>query len=158
VYQDNFFIFENDIPIENQETSQFLTSADNLRHDVVLLLDYSNSAFLLALTAQQTHVDVFNQLRLDFPDETYPDFAGFETAADPLQYLYDQTVGKFLAELPDSYNISIMEFHDRDQGSRTIIDFVENNAAGNAKLLAALNGISLTDHGDIRFLWGPDHR
>jgi hypothetical protein len=147
VFQENFLIKEADLQIENKETSQFLTSAENLRQDVVLLLDYSNSAYLSAVTAQQTHVDVLNQLRADFPSESFPEFGDFEDAADPLQYLYNETVGKLLADLSASYNISIMEFHARDQGSRSVTGFIKNDAAGNAQLLAALNAISISDRG-----------
>ncbi len=147
IFQDNFLIKEADLQIENKETSQFLTSAENLRQDVVILLDYSNSAFLSAVTAQQTHIDVLNQLRADFPSESFPEFADFETAADPLQYLYNETVGKLLTDLSPSYNISIMEFHARNQGSRSVTGFIKNDAAGNAQLLAALNAISISDRG-----------
>ena len=146
-FQDNFFIHENNTPLELTETNQFLTSANNLQNDLVLLLDYSGSALESALMAQQFHDEITAQLAIDFPSLVLPDLSGFEAAADPLQFLYETCIGALLEEIPATYNISIMEFHDRNQPSRTVIGFTPNNTAGRALLIAALQGINVTGHG-----------
>lgn len=151
-FEDNFFIFESDQLIEQAETNQFLTSAQNLDTNLVILLDYSASAVESAALAQQFHDDMEGQLGVLFPQVTFPTFPGFTAAADPLQFIYEQSIGSLLEELPDTYRIALMEFHDRDQGSRLVADFTLNDPAGKAALIAALDTINVTAPGATELL------
>lgn len=139
-FKDNFYLSEDEVPLERTETNQFLTSADNLKSDIVILLDYSGSMLAAAEIAQASHEDLTAQGLVE-PD------AAFVASADPLQYFFEKCVGSLLDELPEHYDIALMEFHDRNQSGRLVRDFTRNNAAGNALLHAALEGITVTGHG-----------
>lgn len=151
----SFRLFENDSPIELVESNQFLTSANNLRTQIVILMDYSASMLESVALAQQYHEDVLAQLGEDFPNETFPDFPGFADAPDPLQFLYETCVGSLIDELPETYEIALMEFHDRNQPARILTTslafptgFVPNDSVvGRPFLEATLQGLTITGHG-----------
>lgn len=105
--QDSFKVYEDGLQLPADETNHFVTYASDLRYDLVLLLDYTGSMFEAA--------------RAEFPG-----------LADPLQELYagpagdnadEGAVGALLRDLPDSYNVALMEYHDRQQGDRLIHGF-----------------------------------
>ncbi|NIA13959.1 MAG: hypothetical protein GWP08_07750 [Nitrospiraceae bacterium] len=126
-FVDNFTIYEKDVPLELSETNQFLLSADRMRTNLVLLLDYSGSMFASAALVED------------------PAIAG---AADPLQELYNRCIGQLITELPDSYYICLMEFHDRSQPTRVVApDGGPLFTNDKALLLSRLEGISIADHG-----------
>jgi len=89
---DQFNIFENDAPLEISETNQFLTSADRIRGNALILLDYSNSM-------QEAARKVAD-----------PDVA---EADDPLQRLYERTISSLIDEMPSNYRIGLAIFNER---------------------------------------------
>jgi hypothetical protein len=98
VLQDAFTVYEDGKPLPD-ETNHFVTYAEDLRYDVVMLLDYTGSMNEAA--------------RLE---------PAFADSADPLRELYSGEigsatdvgyVGSFLQDLPDSYQVALMEYHDR---------------------------------------------
>lgn len=132
-YVDKFSVFEKDNPVEVVESGQFLTSGDNLKTNVVILLDYSNSMYEAASKVGD------------------PAIAG---APDPLQALYNRCVGELLDSLPDTYNIALMEFHERHQDSRIITapDNGPDFTTDKATLLQRLENIAIPDHGATELL------
>jgi len=132
-YADKFTVFEKDTPVEATESGQFLSSGDNLKTNVVILLDYSNSMYVSASKVSDQSI------------------AG---AADPLQALYNRCVGELIDSLPPHYKVALMEFHERHQESRIVTapdngpDFTSDRDI----LLARLNNISIPDHGATELL------
>ncbi|HUW59384.1 MAG TPA: VWA domain-containing protein, partial [Candidatus Bathyarchaeia archaeon] len=128
-----FNVYEKDVPINLQETNKFLTPGDNLRTNLVILLDYSGS--MLASAQKVT-------------DES------ISGAPDPLQALYNRCVGQLIDELPANYNVALMEFHDRRQFSRLVTAPDYGPAFTNDKglLLARLESLSVPDHGATELL------
>ena len=130
---DGFALFESGIALERLETSQFLTSANRLKTDVIVLLDYSGSMWDAAKSVS---------------DDT------IAKASDPLQVLYNKCVASLISELPATYTIGLMEFHERGQPSRRVLGsdgggfFTRNKSL----LLARLNSIAITDHGATELL------
>lgn len=153
-FEEDFFLNEDDIPLEGMETEQFLTSADNLKTDIVILLDYSGSMHAAAQLAQSTYEILEDQGQLATFLEADPStFDGFVDSDDPLQFIYEVCVESLLAELPEHYDVALMEFHDRSQPPRLRTDegFIRNDAAGRARIVAALRDIRVTDHGATEF-------
>ena len=128
-----FSVYEKDVLIDLQETNKFLTPGDNLRTNLVILLDYSGSMFA---SAQKV------------TDES------ISGAPDPLQALYNRCVGQLIEELPANYNVALMEFHDRGQCSRLVTAPDNGPAFTNDKdlLLARLEALSVPDHGATELL------
>jgi len=134
-FEDGFVIFEQDEAVEAIEASQFLAIESRLRTDLVILLDYSASMY----DAAQSVAD-----------------PAIAQAPDPLQALYNQGVAQLIAELPDHYNIALMEFHDRSQPTRLVTmpdggsAFTKNKAA----LRQRLENIAIpeADHGATELL------
>jgi len=132
-YVDGFSIFEKDVPVEITETSQFLTSAEHIRTNCVILLDYSGSMLEAAMSVGDASV---------------------AEAPDPLQALYSQTVSTLIDELPDSYNIALMEFHERSQVTRIVLapDFGPTFTRDKTVLQERLANLSPLDHGATELL------
>ncbi len=146
-----FLLFEDNQAVELSETNYFVTSASNLRTEIAILLDYSGSAVESAYLAQDNHLAVLDHL-VDEAAENgtgrdYEEFDGFAEAPDPLQFIYNATIGKLISELPEHYRIAIREFHDRDQEGQTVIGFTPNTVAGRVRLIEALEAINITDPG-----------
>lgn len=153
-FEQNFRILENDIQLEATETNQFLTDSRKLKNNFVILLDYSGSALQSAITAQMNHAAVNGLVvgqrpELDFSTILGSDpFAGFEDAEDPLQFIYQVVISELIRQLPSSYNLAIMEFHDRNQRGRLVTNgFIRNEGAGRQELLDALAAIRVRDNG-----------
>jgi len=132
-FVDGFSIFEKDVPIELTETSQFLTSAEHIRTNCVILLDYSGSMLEAAMSVGDASV---------------------AEAADPLEALYGQTVSTLIDELPASYNVALMEFHERSQVTRIVTapDFGPTFTRDKTILQERLANVSILDHGATELL------
>lgn len=115
---DAFQIFEDGVLLEASETNQFVTSADKLRTNVILMFDYSGSM-----------LETVQALGL--------------SGGDPLQELYEQIGHEFIDSLPAPWQLSLMEFHDRNDHPRVIRDFTTDRNA----LHQALDNHVVTDHG-----------
>jgi hypothetical protein len=104
--QEAFTVIEDGRVIDEDETEIFVSKPDNLRYDLVLMLDYTGS------------MDA--QLREAHPGRT-----------DPLQDLYggnrlvatDGLVANFLDGLPETWNVALMEHHRRQQQNRILAGF-----------------------------------
>ena len=114
----SFQIVEAGVPLEATETNQFITSGANLRTNLTIMLDFSGSLY-----------DAVQGLGLP--------------GADQLLAAYINSVTTFVNSLPSTYKISLMEFHDRSQATRLVLDFTSDKAA----VVAALNAIAIGDHG-----------
>ncbi len=129
-FAEKFVIFEQDEPLELDETNQFMTTGDRIRSNCLILLDYSGSMLESALKV---------------PDPTIAD------ADDPLQALYEATIPQLISELPDTYRIAIGVFSERDQFERVrIIDEgLGSPRFTKDKTLATdrLRNIEVIDHG-----------
>lgn len=132
-YVNGFAIFEDDVAVEESESGKFLTSAQNLRTDAVILLDYSGSMYAAAQGVSD------------------PAISG---APDPLQALYELAVPTLIDELPANYNIALMEFHERSQPSRVITAPDGGPAFTRDKniLKARLEALAVLDHGATELL------
>jgi hypothetical protein len=128
-----FNVYEKDVPIDLEETNKFLTPGDNLRTNLVILLDYSGSMFASVKKVADESIS---------------------GAPDPLQALYNLCVGQLIDELPANYNVALMEFHDRRQASRLVTAPDGGPAFTNDKalLLARLESLSVPDHGATELL------
>jgi hypothetical protein len=91
--QTAFTVEEDEVQIDPDETNLFVTSAEGLRYNLALLLDYTGSMY----NAAPGNGVVINQM---------------VTAAS-----------EFVNDLPESYNIALMEYHDRQQSNRLIHNF-----------------------------------
>lgn len=101
-----FTIKEDNIPLDTDETNLFVTPADNLRYNVVLMLDYTGSMY----NAGAGNGAVINQMvtaSLDFIDD-----------------------------LPSSWRLALMEYHDRQQTQRLIHNFSTSKGSLKAGLQA----------------------
>ena len=124
---DAFQITERSVPLDLDESSQFVTSGARLRTNIVILLDYTGSLFN---AASQTGVG----------------------GVDPLQDIYTQEVTDFINDAPANWQIALMEFHERSQGSRLVQDFTTDKAV----LINALQNINVDDHGASELLGAID--
>jgi hypothetical protein len=107
--QGAFTIQEDGVPIDTDETNIFVTHAENLRYNVVILLDF---------TASMYH-------------------AG-DGGGAVIDSMVDAAI-EFIEDLPDTYRIAIMEYHDRQQTNRMIQDFTTSKAT----LIDALQNFSV---------------
>jgi hypothetical protein len=117
-----FSIKEDGFPLDPDESSQCVTGPDGLKQNLVLLLDFTGSMY-------NAGVD----------DSTNP-LAQGEAIAQMVE------AGKqFILDLPDTYRISIMEYHDRQQPSHVIHGFDTNKAS----LIESLSNFTLpvAEHG-----------
>ncbi len=130
-YLGSFSIFEQDIALEISETSQLLTSGANLRTNVAILLDYSGSMLNAAKSVGDPAI---------------------ANAPDPLQALYEQAVGRLIQELPGTYNIALMEFHERSQPTRFVNPTGPMFTTDKNLLLERLSSIRIIDHGATELL------
>lgn len=117
-----FYIEEDDNPLDPDESSIFVTGPENLRYNIVLLLDFTGS--------------MYN--------------AGVNDPQNPLQpgdaiIQMKEAAKQFCLDLPSSYRVALMEYHDRDQGSRVIRGFDTNKT----NLVQALDAFTLppAEHG-----------
>ena len=110
---------ENDEPLELDETNFYVTGPENLKHNMILLLDYSGS--------------MFN--------------AGEEQGIPNGQVLEEMVAGarEFIDDLPDNWRVALWEYHERNQVRRELHPFTTDHAA----LTAALDSFSLSpaEHG-----------
>lgn len=97
--QTAFVVKEDSVQIDPDETNLFVTSAEGLRYNLVLLLDYTGSMY----NAAPGNGAVIDQM---------------VTAAS-----------EFITDLPESYNIALMEYHDRQQSERLIHNFSTSKAS-----------------------------
>lgn len=132
-YVNSFAIFEKDVPVETAESGQFLTSGEHLKTRLALLLDYSGSMYAAASRVSD------------------PEIAG---APDPLQALYEKTVSELIDELPPTYSLAIMEFHERSQPTRLITtpDLGPAFTRDKQVLKDRLASINVQDHGATELL------
>lgn len=123
----SFTVTENEIPLDLDETSLFVTGPADLRVNLVVLLDYTGSMY----------------------------YAGTADAVDPLApgeaiEQVKTATKQFLDDLPPSYRVAIMYYNDRQQPDRLIQAFTTDRAA----LKASLDTFTLpaSQHGvsDIR--------
>lgn len=113
-----FFIEEDEIPLDVDETSRFVQGPENLRCNLILLLDYTGSMY----------------------------YAGVDRAVDPLDpgdaiQQMEEATKAFIDHLPDGYRIALMEHHDRLQQDRLIHGFSTNKES----LKAALDAFSVPE-------------
>jgi len=95
-----FLVYEDEVLIDPRETNQFVSLPDDLRVNLVLMLDFTGSMF----------------------------FAGTEDPITPLApgeaiEIMKQGAALFLDDLPASYRVAIMYYNDRQQLSRVIHQF-----------------------------------
>jgi len=104
--QTAFTIEEDDIPLDTDETNLFVTSAENLRYNVILMLDYTGSMF----NAGAGNGDVIGQMVSASTD--------------------------FIDDLPPSFRLALMEYHDRQQTNRLVHNFSTSKVSLKDGLLA----------------------
>lgn len=104
--QGAFSIREDGIPLDTDETSLFITSAEGLRYNVVLMLDYTGSMYN-ADPGNGTVIEQMVDASMDFIDD-----------------------------LPGSYRLALMEYHDRQQSNRLVHNFSTSKASLKAALQA----------------------
>ena len=113
--QTAFSIQENGFPLELDETSVFVSPATGLRSNAVFLFDFTGTMFNAG--------------------------AGNGAAINTIR----SAAREFITDLPDSYRLALMEFHDRQQATRLINGFSTDRAS----TITALDGFSLLpgEHG-----------
>ncbi len=113
-----FSVTEDGQALDLNETNQFLTGPENLKVNLVLMLDYTGS--------------MFN--------------AGVDDPVSPLQpgealaRVKDAAL-RFLDDLPPSYRVALMYYHKRQQQNRVLHAFSTDRAS----LRAALDNFTLAD-------------
>ncbi|MDZ4857626.1 MAG: VWA domain-containing protein [Candidatus Hydrogenedentes bacterium] len=88
-----FTIEEDGIPLDTDETSLFVTNAEGLRYNLALMLDYTGSMY----SAGAGNGSVIEQM--------------VNASAD------------FIDDVPASYRLALMEYHDRQQANRLVHNF-----------------------------------
>lgn len=116
--QIGFYVTEDDIPLDPDESSMFIEGPEDLKCNMVLLLDFTGSMYQ----------------------------AGVHDPANPLQpgEAIQQMVDaarQFILDLPANYRIAIMEYHERGQVGRFIHGFDTNKQS----LVAALDSFYLPE-------------
>ncbi|MBM3289109.1 MAG: VWA domain-containing protein, partial [Candidatus Hydrogenedentes bacterium] len=101
-----FTIKEDNIDLDTDETNLFVSPADNLRYNVALMLDYTGSMYNAA-PGNGTVIDQMVTASLDFIDD-----------------------------LPDSWRLALMEYHDRQQTDRLVHNFSTSKSSLKAALQA----------------------
>ena len=96
--QNAFSVEEDGNILDPDETNVFITGPDNLKTNVVVLLDFTASMFNAA--------------------------PGNGAAITQMV----SSAGDFVADLPDSYRIALMEYHERQQANRLIQGFTTSKA------------------------------
>lgn len=115
--QDAFTVYE-DGALLPEETNYFVTYAKDLRYDVVLLMDLSESMY----EAGTDHVPD----RLE-PGEAIEDILG--------------AARTFVEDMSPSYNLALMEHHDRQQSTRLLHPF----STADDSLIEALDNLSIPE-------------
>ena len=121
--QNAFSVYEDKVLLPSTETNHFVTYAKDLRYDLVVLLDYTGSMYAAA--------------QAEFPGVAHPLQRLY--AGDPANPADEGAVGAFVRDLPDSYRIALMEYHDRQQADRLVHGFDTKDDA----IIASLQGFSL---------------
>jgi hypothetical protein len=120
--QMTFYVKEDGFPLDPNESSQFVTGPDRLKYNIVLLLDFTGSMYNAGVD------DPLNRL------------AQGEAISQMVE-----AAKQFILDLPRTYRISIMEYHDRQQPSIIIHGFDTNKAS----LIESLSNFALpaAEHG-----------
>ncbi len=129
-----FAVFEKNIQLDLTETNQFLTSANRLRGNVMILLDYSGSMQAAA-----------HQLTDDF----------LTNKPDWLQAVYENAIAKLIDELPMNYEVGLAIFNERGANGMRVIrenDTAPVFSADRALLQARLKSIVVHDNGATMLL------
>lgn len=150
ITEDAFTIWENNVPIETFETSKFVTSGLNLKYNVFVLMDYSGSAFAAAGDADPSILTAADPLQQLYGGPlSIPGFDPESLAVDPAHQdfgvgaLSNGVVGYFFHQLPENYQVGLLEFHDRSRPTFMIQNLTDTHST----LRAALSGIGISDHG-----------
>ena len=120
--QISFYVTEDDFPLDPDESSMFIEGPENLKCNMVLLLDFTGSMYQAGVN------DPANPLQ---PGEA-------------IQQMVD-AARQFILDLPANYRIAIMGYHERGQVGRFIHGFDTNKES----LVAALDSFYLPvgEHG-----------
>lgn len=115
----DFSIDEGGLPLELDETNSFVDGPEGLKQNIVLMLDFTGSMY-------RTGQD------LGVPN------------GQAIQEMVSGSI-EFINDLPDTYRVAIMEYHEKNQNLREIHPFSTDKAA----LTTALANFSLApaDHG-----------
>lgn len=102
----NFSIQEDEVPLDLNETNSFVTGPENLKVNLVLLLDYTGSLY---------------NAGTDNPSNPLPKGAVVEQVR--------QAAIRFLDDLPPGYRVALMYHNDRQQQNRLIANFTTDRDA-----------------------------
>ncbi|HIJ73006.1 MAG TPA: VWA domain-containing protein [Candidatus Hydrogenedentes bacterium] len=117
-----FFIIEDEMPLDLDETNYVVQGPENLKCNVVVMLDLSGSMY----------------------------YAGVDDPVDPLapgeaiESMFEG-VAAFIDWLPAGYQVALMEHHDRQQTERLIHGFTTDKDALKTALQAF--SVPVADHG-----------
>ena len=111
----DFVVYENEELLDTNETNQFVSTPDNLRVNLILMLDFTGSMY----------------------------YAGTQAAA-PLEPgeavgIMKRAASLFLDDLPPSYRVAIMYYNDRQQPSRLMHQFSTDRVS----LKSTLDGFTI---------------
>jgi len=116
--QINFYVEEDDFPLDPDESNMFVQGPENLKCNMVLLLDFTGSMY---------YAGVHDPMSPLAPGEA-------------IQQMVD-AARQFILDLPDNYRVAIMEYHERGQTSRFIHGFDTNKES----LVASLDSFNLPE-------------
>lgn len=118
--QTAFTIYEDGVPLDTDETNLFVQNGLNLKYNVALLLDYTGSMYNAG------------------------DGAGSAIAQ------MVSSAGAFIEDLPPSYRVAVMEYHERQQANRLVHGF----STSRDSLVDALNAFQVppAEHGASEIL------
>lgn len=113
-----FLVYEDEVLLDRDETNQFVSLPDDLRVNLVIMLDFTGSMY----------------------------HAGTEAAVNPLEPgeaigIMKRAAGLFLDDLPASYRVALMYYNDRQQPTRILHQFTTDKAS----LKAALEEFTLPE-------------
>ena len=112
----SFAITENDLPLDLDETSQFVTGPDGLKVNLVLMLDFTGSMYNAGV------------------DDPIAPLVPGEVLAQVVE-----SAKNFLDDIPPSYRVALMFYHKRQQPERVLHSFSTDRES----LKAALDNFSL---------------
>ncbi len=129
--KDAFTVYEDEKLIDTTETNVFVTSAQDLRYSIALMLDYTGSMY-----------EAMKEFNPDSSDALQELYAGGSTNPD------DGLVAGFLDSVPDAYSTALMEYHERQQQDRLIHGFA-SGTAGRDSIKAAMDELYVpaAEHG-----------
>ncbi len=118
-----FFVYEDDNLLDPYETNRFVRGPQNLKYNLILLLDYTGSMYYAGVDKDQNPLE---------PGEAISNMR--------------ESAKGFVDDLPDGYRIAVMEHHDVVPGIEPIDRYIHGFTTDKEALKSAIDTFSLPTH------------